>query len=152
MAPANQPRLSLTGSEDGEAETETSRAAKPLWRKTNRPSGPPGPNLTEPPGADPHAGWCGRGERAIVPPIPITLSSITEHSFQGIHFLPKKRRKCNLCVRYVLSPMCRVAHPIESILNLPSLSVTVQVQCKFRVFRRAHPLRLPAPQCQPQKA
>src|SRR6516162_8798307 len=71
MAPANQPRLSLTGSEDGEAETETSRAAKPLWRKTNRPSGPPGPNLTEPPGADPHAGWCGRGERAIVPPIPL---------------------------------------------------------------------------------
>ena len=35
---------------------------------------------------------------------------MTEHSFQGIHFLLKKRRKCNLCVRYVLLPMCRVAH------------------------------------------
>jgi len=61
MAPANQLRLSLAGSEDGEAETATCRVAKPLWRKTNRPSGPPGLNLTEPPGADPHAGWCGRG-------------------------------------------------------------------------------------------
>jgi hypothetical protein len=30
IAPANQPRLSFTGSEDGEAETETGRAAKPL--------------------------------------------------------------------------------------------------------------------------
>ena len=70
-APANQLRLSFTGSEDGEAETETCRAAKPLWRKTNRPSGPPGLNLTEPPGADPHAGWCGRGEWATTPPMPI---------------------------------------------------------------------------------
>ena len=40
IAPANQLRLSLTGSEDGEAETETCRVAKPLWRKTPRPSGP----------------------------------------------------------------------------------------------------------------
>ena len=71
MAPANQLRLSLAGSEDGEAETETCRVAKPLWRKTNRPSGPPGLNLTEPPGADPHAGWCGRGEWATTPPMPI---------------------------------------------------------------------------------
>src|SRR6266404_3427796 len=45
MAPANQLRLSFTGSEDGEAETETCRAAKLLWRKTNRTSGPQGPNL-----------------------------------------------------------------------------------------------------------
>src|SRR5215471_3400145 len=71
MAPAHQLRLSLTGSEDGEAETETCRVAKPLWRKTNRPSGPSGLNLTEPPGADPHAGWCGRGEWATTPPMPI---------------------------------------------------------------------------------
>jgi hypothetical protein len=36
---------------------------------------------------------------------------LTEHSFQGIHFLLKKRRKCNPCdVRYVLSPMSQVAH------------------------------------------
>src|ERR1700730_7878921 len=26
------------------------------------------------------------------------------------HSLPKKREKCNLCVRYDLLPMCRVAH------------------------------------------
>src|ERR1700730_593918 len=45
MAPANQLRLSFGGSEDGEAETEPCRAAKLLWRKTNRTSGPQGPNL-----------------------------------------------------------------------------------------------------------
>src|SRR6266849_5226487 len=39
-APDNQLRLSFTGSEDGEAETETCRAAKPLWRTTPRTSGP----------------------------------------------------------------------------------------------------------------
>jgi len=39
-APANQLRLSFTGSEDGEAETETCRAAKPLRRTTTRPSRP----------------------------------------------------------------------------------------------------------------
>src|SRR5260370_1614546 len=44
-APANQLRLSFTGSEDGEAETETSRAAKLLWRTTTRTSGPQGLNL-----------------------------------------------------------------------------------------------------------
>src|SRR5215472_10961567 len=78
MAPAHQLRLSLTGSEDGEAETETCRVAKPLWRKTNRPSGPSGLNLTEPPGADPHAGWCGRGEWATTPPMPIILEVLGE--------------------------------------------------------------------------
>ena len=44
-APANQLRLSFTGSEDGEAETETCRAAKPLWRTMTRTSGPRGLNL-----------------------------------------------------------------------------------------------------------
>jgi len=34
MAPVNQLRLSFTGSEDGEAETEPGRAAKPLRRTT----------------------------------------------------------------------------------------------------------------------
>src|SRR5438552_18808295 len=64
----------------------------------------------EPPDADPHVRSCGRGEWVTTPPMPINLSSITEHSFQGIHFLLKKRRKCNPCVRYVLSPMSQVAH------------------------------------------
>jgi len=31
--PANQPRLSFTGSEDGEAETETCGAAKPCGER-----------------------------------------------------------------------------------------------------------------------
>jgi hypothetical protein len=44
-APANQLRLSFTGSEDGEAETETCRVAKPLWRTMTRTSGPRGLNL-----------------------------------------------------------------------------------------------------------
>jgi hypothetical protein len=43
-APANQLRLSFAGSEDGEAETETCRAAKPLWRTTTRTSSPRGLN------------------------------------------------------------------------------------------------------------
>src|SRR5215469_1231533 len=76
MAPANQLRLSSAGSEDGEAETETCRVAKPLWRKTTRTSGPQGLYLTEPPGADPHAGWCGRGEWATTPPMPICTKII----------------------------------------------------------------------------
>jgi hypothetical protein len=37
--------LSFTGSDDGEAETVTCRAAKPLWRKTHRTSGPQGLHL-----------------------------------------------------------------------------------------------------------
>jgi len=43
-APANQLRLSFAGSEDGEAKTETCRAAKPLWRTTTRTSSPRGLN------------------------------------------------------------------------------------------------------------
>jgi hypothetical protein len=70
-APANQLRLSFAGSEDGEAETETCRAAKPLWRTTTRTSRPFRAQLAEPPYADPHVRWCGRGGRATVPPMPI---------------------------------------------------------------------------------
>src|SRR5271157_328751 len=44
-APTNQLRLSFTGSEDGEAETATCRAAKPLWRTRTRTTGPQGLNL-----------------------------------------------------------------------------------------------------------
>ena len=47
MAPANQLRLSFIGSQDGEAETVTCRAAKPLWRKTNRTSSPQGPIFSD---------------------------------------------------------------------------------------------------------
>jgi hypothetical protein len=34
------------------------------------------PQPLEPPGADPHAGWCGRGGAARLPPIPIPLRSL----------------------------------------------------------------------------
>jgi hypothetical protein len=47
------------------------------------------------------------------------LSSLPppKHSFQGIHFPPlKKGKKCNLRVRYDLSPMCRVGHQQLEIL------------------------------------
>jgi len=71
-APANQLRLSFAGSEDGEAETETCRAAKPLWRTTTRTSRPVRAQLTEPPYADPHVRWCGRGERATAPAMAIS--------------------------------------------------------------------------------
>src|SRR5580700_3074650 len=72
-APANQLQLSFAGSEDGEAETETCRAAKPLWRTTTRTSRPVRAQLTEPPYADPHVRWCGRGGGATVPPMPISV-------------------------------------------------------------------------------
>src|SRR5882762_6038414 len=71
-APANQLRLSFAGSEDGEAETETCRAAKPLWRTTTRTLRPVKAQLAEPPYADPPVRWCGRGEQVTAPPIPIT--------------------------------------------------------------------------------
>jgi len=47
------------------------------------------PQLLEPPGADPHAGWCGRGERATAPPIPIhpSVASIL-FSALGYFFSP----------------------------------------------------------------
>src|SRR6266851_4826951 len=80
-APANQPRLSFTGSEDGEAETETCRAAKPLWRTTTRTLRPVRAQLTEPPDADPHVRWCGRGERATAPPMPIANGGSSYLSF-----------------------------------------------------------------------
>src|ERR1700746_3420895 len=79
MAPANQLRLSFAGSEDGEAETEPCRAAKPLWRTTTRTSRPVRAQLTEPPYADPHVRWCGRGGRATVPPMPIVPSRLENH-------------------------------------------------------------------------
>src|SRR5689334_25358215 len=39
------------------------------WKRTQAPRQLPQP--VEPPGADPHAGWCGRGGVARLPPIPI---------------------------------------------------------------------------------
>jgi hypothetical protein len=36
------------------------------------------PQLLEPPGADPHAGWYGRGERETAPPIPIRAEALDD--------------------------------------------------------------------------
>src|ERR1700686_2804093 len=49
-----------------------------------------------------------------------SLSSITEHSFQGITPSPSTGRKCHLCVRYNVLPMSQVAHP-DKIENVPSV-------------------------------
>ena len=54
-----------------------------------------------------------------------SLSSITEHSFQGI--TSSSRRKCYLCVRYDVSPMSQVGHrakPPKGIL-MPSFSAAL---------------------------
>src|SRR5882724_8489758 len=40
-------------------------------RTTSRNSGPRGLNFAEPPDADSHVGWCGRGESAAAPLMPI---------------------------------------------------------------------------------
>src|ERR1700676_4174882 len=48
-----------------------------------------------------------------------SLSSITEHSFQGITTSPSTERKCHLCVRYNVLPMSQVAQPAnQSVANL----------------------------------
>src|SRR5438477_1082400 len=39
-----------------------------------------------------------------------SLSSIAEHSFQGIGSPPSSGRKCHLCVRYDVLPMSQAAH------------------------------------------
>src|SRR5271155_3170538 len=69
-APANQLRLSFTGSEDGEAETETCRAAKPLRRTTTRSSrpGPCGLNLLNRRMRTRPYGGGGGGGRGLLPP------------------------------------------------------------------------------------
>ncbi len=79
MAPANQLRLSFVGSEDGEAETETCRAAKLLWRKDASNLRPARAQLTEPPYADPlTVVWQGRtGDRSPYAYYSIRRFSIT---------------------------------------------------------------------------
>jgi len=72
-APANQLRLSFTGSEDGEAETETCRAAKPLWRTTTRTSGPRGLNLLNRPMRTRTSGGVAGESGRPLPPMPIEL-------------------------------------------------------------------------------
>jgi hypothetical protein len=85
-APANQLRLSFTGSEDGEAETETCRAAKLLVANDDSNLRPVRAQLAEPPYADPPVRWCGRGEQVTAPPIAIRLNFGTGHEDQTREF------------------------------------------------------------------
>src|ERR1700732_3546301 len=59
-----------------------------------------------------------------------SLSSITEHSFQGITPSPSTGRKCYLCVRYNVLPMSQVAHK-----ELASISTKPLRGVKGHVFR-----------------
>src|SRR5580692_2009271 len=78
-APAHQPRLSFTGSEDGEAETET-WSGEALVATDDSKLRPARAQLAEPPYADPPVRWCGRGEQVTAPPIPIaTKFSFAAH-------------------------------------------------------------------------
>src|SRR4051812_3316043 len=52
---------------------------------------------------------------------------MTEHSFHGIHFPPRKGKKCNLCARYDLSPMCRVGHNHSDTPQTPNLFHSVPI-------------------------
>src|SRR5258708_15042849 len=116
IAPANQPRLSFTGSEDGEAETETCRAAQPLWRTTTRTLRPVRAQLTEPPYADPHVRWFGRGEPVTAPPIPIFLPW---HSPSCLYASPSQLpppRPCHFHLFRAFPPSCQ---PTTSPVRLP---------------------------------
>src|SRR6516225_5158675 len=82
-APANQLRLSFAGSEDGEAETETCRAAKPRWRKTNRTSGPHGLNLrNRRMRTRMYGGVAGEGGQPL-PPMPIWCTEVSGRRARG---------------------------------------------------------------------
>ena|ERR1700751_3514693 len=70
-APANQPRLSFTGSEDGEAENGSLQNGEALVANDDSTLRPARAQLAEPPYADSPVQWCGRGEQVPAPPIPI---------------------------------------------------------------------------------
>src|ERR1700751_717936 len=70
-APANQPRLSFTGSEDGEAENGSLQNGEALVANDDSTLRPARAQLAEPPYADSPVRWCGRGEQVPAPPIPI---------------------------------------------------------------------------------
>src|SRR5258707_15401957 len=85
IAPANQLRLSFTGSEDGEAETETCRAAKPLWRTTSRTSGPQGLNLLNRRMRTRLYGGVGGVSRGLLP--------LSRYRWDAVQTLTSKRKK-----------------------------------------------------------
>src|SRR5438477_12624998 len=68
-----------------------------------------------------------------------SLSSIAEHSFQGIGSPPSSGRKCHLCVRYDVLPMSQAAHPdtwvsptrTHRLQNVPKTWVTLSDRTDF---------------------
>src|SRR5512145_1541527 len=69
-APANPLRRSLPGVDRVKPERNLG-AAKPPLAKSEANLRPSPAQVTEPPYADPHVRWCGRGGAARLPPIPI---------------------------------------------------------------------------------
>ena len=69
-APANPLRWSLPGSDRVKPERRLG-AAKPPSAKSETNLRPSLAQVAEPPYADPHVRWCGRGGAARLPPIPI---------------------------------------------------------------------------------
>src|SRR6266513_6233040 len=69
-APANPLRRSLPGADRVKPERNL-EAAKPPSAKGETNLRPSPAQVTEPPYADPHVRWCGRGGAARLPPIPI---------------------------------------------------------------------------------
>ena len=69
-APANQLRLSLPGVDRVKPERNLGAAKPPLARGETKLR-PSQAQVTEPPYADPHVRWCGRGGAVRLPPIPI---------------------------------------------------------------------------------
>src|SRR5436309_13760978 len=69
-APANPLRRSLPGTDRVKPERNLG-AAKPPSAKSETNLRPSPAQVTEPPYADPHVRWCGRGGAVRLPPIPI---------------------------------------------------------------------------------
>src|ERR1700683_3761959 len=70
-APANPLRRSLPGADRVKPERNLG-AAKPPSAKSDTNLRPLQAQVAEPPDADPHVRWCGRGGAARLPPIPIS--------------------------------------------------------------------------------
>ena len=73
---------------------------------------------------------------------------MTEHSFHGIHTSRLKKRKCNPCVRYELSPMSRAAQTAQNRLVAATAagagSITGGAWGKIRMTLRSGPSQQPA--------
>src|SRR6266576_5373934 len=96
-APANPLRRSLPGADRVKPERNL-EAAKPPSAKGETNLRPSPAQVTEPPYADPHVRWCGRGRAARLPPIPILA--------RGTQIWPALELPC-LHVRRQIDPSTR---------------------------------------------